>query len=228
MHLPYLPRSLLLLTLPAHVMAVGIQGDLQTQWQSRYVTEGRDNLPGSSLFSVNAGLSAEDLSAGVWQAWEEGGPYRENNLYPEYAPLLGDWRPYANVTYLQFHPDDPDDVEVGAGVSRPLNRIVSVALDGTWSRRAEGSFYGLSLIAEKALAEPLIASLRVTQTLDHGYASKAYNGLNNTEAAVALDWSARDHLDVYAGWQYSWAGEDVRRDGGDDEQWGEIGLMLYF
>lgn len=228
MHLLPLSLLTLFLILPLHAFAVGIQGDLQTQWQSRYVSEGRDNLPGSSLYSVNAALSASDLAAGVWQAWEVDGPYRENNLYLEYSPELGAWNPYLNVTYLQFHPDDPDDVEWGAGLSRALNPIFSIALDSTWSRRAEGSFYGLSLIAEKPLAESLSSSLRVTQNLDHGYASEDYNGLNNTEAAITLAWSEGGALSVYAGWEYSWAGEDVRRDGGGDQHWGQIGLMLYF
>ncbi len=146
----------------------------------------------------------------------------------KYSPELGAWNPYLNVSYLQFHPDDPDDVEWGAGLSRALNPIFSIALDSTWSRRAEGSFYGLSLIAEKPLAESLSSSLRVTQNLDHGYASEDYNGLNNTEAAITLAWSEGGALSVYAGWEYSWAGEDVRRDGGGDQHWGQIGLMLYF
>ncbi|MZR62864.1 hypothetical protein [Alcanivorax sp. DP30] len=103
-----------------------------------------------------------------------------------------------------------------------------MALDGTWSKQAEGSFYSLSLFAEKDLADSLHATLHLTQAYDHGYASEAYNGLNNTEAGIQLSWTALKPLTLYTGWQYSWAGEDVRRDGGNDESWGQIGLTAYF
>lgn len=223
-------KSLLFLLplLPLSVFAAGLQGSLQTQWQSHYISEGRDNLPGSSLYSVSADLAVKDLSGGVWQAWEQGGSYRENNLYLEYAPVAGNWNPYLNLTYLQFHPDDPDDLEAGFGVSRSLSRIVSVALDGSWSKQAEGSFYALSVIAEEEVSASISVNVHLTQTYDHGYASDAYNGLNNTEAGAQVTWTTPKGINLYAGWQYSWAGEDVRRDGGDNESWGQLGLMTYF
>lgn len=218
----------LLLCLPFPALAAGLQGNVHTQWHSRYISEGRDNLDGASFYTASLDLSVTDLSTGVWQGWEEAGPYRENNLYVEYAPLMGDWEPYVNLTYLQFHPDDPDDLEAGVGVSRQLTRIFSVALDGTWSKQAEGSFYGLSLFAEKDLTDTLNTTLRLTQTYDHGYASEAYNGLNNSEAGIRFSWTRLKPVMLHAGWQYSWAGEDVRRSDGADEHWGEIGLMAYF
>ena len=217
-----------LLSLPAPLFAAGLQGSLQTQWQSQYISEGRDNLDGSSLYSVCGDLVMADIAAGVWQAWEAGGDYRENTFYAEYAPYFGEWNPYLNVSYLQFHPQDPDDVEVGIGVSRRLTTLIRLALDSTWSKQASGRFYALSAIAETPLWETVIVDLRLTQTYDDGYASEAYDGLNNLEAGLQLTWNAIEGLSFYAGWQHSWAGEDVRRDGGQDESWGQIGVMGYF
>ena len=105
----------------------------QSQWQSRYVTEGRDNLDSNPLVSAGVDLTHQAVTAGVWQAWANGSDYRENNLFVEYAPYVEHWSPYLNVTYLQFHPQGADDVETGAGFTAPIQPWLSVSLDGTWS-----------------------------------------------------------------------------------------------
>ena len=222
-------RLIALLLLPSiPAFATDTEGTLEALWHSRYISEGRDNLDGSGLYTASASLSAADASIGVWQGWEEHGPYRENNLYAEYAPTFGEWTPYLNLTYLQFYPDAPDDLEAGFGIARNLTRIISLAFDGSWSKEAEGSFYALSLLAENDLTDTLNANLRLTQTYDHGYASDIYNGLNNTEAAIGFSWTGLSPVTFHAGWQHSWAGEDVRRDGGEDESWGQVGMSTYF
>ena len=108
--------------------ASSLHGSLQTQWHSRYVSEGRDNLDGHSLHSLGGDLTKDHGALGVWQAWGAGSSdYRENNLFAEYAPDINRWEPYLNVTYLQFHADDPalvtpDDVEAGISASRKSSR----------------------------------------------------------------------------------------------------------
>ncbi len=106
----------------------GLEGTFQSQWQSRYVSEGRDNLDSNPLVSAAADLTRQALTVGVWQAWGNGSDYRENNLFVEYAPFFEHWSPYLNVTYLQFHPQGADDVETGAGFSAPLQPWLSLSL----------------------------------------------------------------------------------------------------
>ena len=66
----------------------GLEGSFQSQWQSRYVTEGRDNLDSNPLVSAGVDLTHQAVTAGVWQAWANGSDYRENNLFVEYAPYV--------------------------------------------------------------------------------------------------------------------------------------------
>ncbi|MCG8392219.1 MAG: hypothetical protein MI745_03970 [Pseudomonadales bacterium] len=218
----------LCLLLPLACHGAGLQGSLQTQWHSRYISEGRDNLDGDSLTSLGGDLGRMDAAFGVWQAWGNGSDYRENNLFVEYAPYLGDWNPYVNLTYLQFHPDDPDDLEAGLGVANHIQPWLTVALDGVWSKQADGAFYALSLISEREIVPQWVGQLRLTQTYDDGYASEHYDGPNHRELGVMLTWACHSAVNLWAGWQHSWAGEDVRRDGGDDLSWGQIGVMTYF
>ena len=206
----------------------GLEGSFQSQWQSRYVTEGRDNLDSNPLVSAAVDLTRQAITAGVWQAWANGSDYRENNLFVEYAPYVEHWSPYLNVTYLQFHPQGADDVETGAGFIAPLQPWLSVSLDGTWSKQASGAFYALTLHARRELAPDWTGKLHITQTYDDGYASEDYNGPNHREVGAHLLWDVLPALELHAGWQHSWAGEDVRRDGGNDLSWGQIGLISYF
>lgn len=76
----------------------GLEGTFQSQWQSRYVTEGRDNLDSNPLVSAGVDLTHQEVTFGVWQAWANGSDYRENNLFVEYAPFFEHWTPYLNVT----------------------------------------------------------------------------------------------------------------------------------
>jgi len=78
----------------------GLEGTFHSQWQSRYVTEGRDNLDSNPLVTAGVDLTLRDVTAGVWQGWANGSDYRENNLFVEYAPYVERWSPYLNVTYL--------------------------------------------------------------------------------------------------------------------------------
>lgn len=206
----------------------GLEGTFHSQWQSRYVTEGRDNLDSNPLVTAGVDLTLRDVTAGVWQGWANGSDYRENNLFVEYAPYVERWSPYLNVTYLQFHPQGPDDVETGAGFSAPIQPWLSLSLDGTWSKQASGAFYALTVHSQRELAPGWTGKLYLTQTYDDGYASEGYNGPNHREAGVQLRWKVLPALDLHAGWQHSWAGEDVRRDGGDDLSWGQAGLTSYF
>lgn len=136
----------------------GLEGTFHSQWQSRYVTEGRDNLDSNPLVTAGVDLTHRDVTAGVWQGWANGSDYRENNLFVEYAPYVERWSPYLNVTYLQFHPQGPDDVETGAGFSAPIQPWLSLSLDGTWSKQASGAFYALTVHSQRELAPGWTAS----------------------------------------------------------------------
>ncbi|MED5388068.1 MAG: hypothetical protein VX793_04395 [Pseudomonadota bacterium] len=209
-------------------VAMAVDVSLHSQWHSKYVTEGRDNLDSNPLVSLGADLGFQDVTGGVWQAWANGSDYRENNLYLEYAPTFEYGSPYLNITYLQFHPQGADDLETGAGFIAPVHPWLSVAFDGTWSKNASGAFYAVSLQAQRELTPTVTGKLHLTQTYDDGYASDDYNGPNHREVAAVLLWQWQPEVEVYAGWQYSWAGEDVRRDGGSDQSWGQVGLTTYF
>ena len=63
----------LALLLPAALSEANpLHGSLQTQWHSRYVSEGRDNLDGHSLHSLGGDLTKDHGALGVWQAWGAG------------------------------------------------------------------------------------------------------------------------------------------------------------
>jgi len=83
-----LATASILVSLVSLAQGSGLEGSFQSQWQSRYVTEGRDNLDSNPLVSAGVDLTHQAVTAGVWQAWANGSDYRENNLFVEYAPYV--------------------------------------------------------------------------------------------------------------------------------------------
>ena len=57
-------------------------------WESRYVTEGRDNLPGNSISSVSTELNYNELTIVPWIANSISSDYTEFNLNIVYGTRL--------------------------------------------------------------------------------------------------------------------------------------------
>jgi len=198
-------------------------------WDSKYVSEGRDNFESGGLFSVSATYDLPNISLELWLADAEDNSYDELNLSVAYTQEIHGAAVYIAYTRLEFMDDSESDNELAAGLSFPLINSLTSSLDYVYSTEAEGSFVDISLRGEYALTgEKLTISPFLTQSFDFGYATDQHDGANNFQAGIEFGLSISDRLELFGYLAHSWAQEDVKRDEGGDISWGGLGLAIAF
>ncbi|MDX1804097.1 MAG: hypothetical protein R3292_08445 [Alcanivorax sp.] len=192
------------------------------------MAQGRDQLASGGLYTLQLDLAEGDWGAGLWQGWGDQANYQESDAYLQYAPVFGRLEPFLSLTRLRFGPQGDYDTEVAGGGEWHLTPWLLPGVEATYSRQSDGSFVLLTLRAEKALTPTLEAGARLSQGLDYGYASNGHDGANHRQLDLALTWHWQTRLSFYLGGHHSWAGEDVRREGGGNLSWLDMGLSAYF
>lgn len=202
-------------------VAFGITG----RWDSKYVSEGRDNLEEGGLFSVDSSAEWSDLALGVWFAFGDSETYEELNLYIQYGVTFGPVEVYLGYARLEFTHNDESDNEIAAGIAIEGLPWLTPAIDYTYSTEAEGGFLELSLASEIVLLDERVVIVPyVLEGLDFGYASEDHDGANNLQVGMDLDMPITDNISIVGLVSYSWALRDVKKDELSDEAWVAVGL----
>ncbi len=162
------------------------------EWDSRHVSEGRDNLDGDSLAGIAVEADVGNLTLGLWYADSPGQRYREANAYIHYGLVWRDLEGYVAYNHLRFLADDEHDNEISTGIAYthlPLNS--TIGLDATWSFDAEGAFGEVSLGSEFQLFEWLTLRPSATLGFNAGFIADGHDGANHggvrLEAAVPIN-----------------------------------------
>ena len=209
--------------------ASGPAFDFTTTWESKYVSEGRDNLEDGGILAFEAAAEWRGLTAGAWLAAGDSESYEELNLYAEYGFELGPVAAYAGHTRLEFLEDDESDNEISAGIAITDIPYVIPALDYTYSTEADGGFVELSFRSEAELLDGRLAlEPYVLEGFDFGYASEEYDGPNNFQVGIDFGLEITDQISVIGSAAHSWAHGDVRRDGLGDVSWMSVGVSVGF
>jgi hypothetical protein len=202
---------------------------LSALWESKYVSEGRNNLENGGIFSLEAVMEWNGLLAGVWYAVGDDETYQEVNFFVEYGFGIGPLDLSAGYARLEFLEDHEDDNEFAAGAA--LNNIPYIipAVDYTYSTEAEGGFLEVSLRSELPFFEErLIVEPYLMQAFDFGLATDDHDGVNNFQVGIGASLSLTDHLDLVGSLSHSWAQTDVDREDLGDLSWGAVGLAATF
>jgi hypothetical protein len=192
-------------------------------WESKYISEGRNNLENGGLFSVDGNAEWHGATLGVWFATGDRESYEELNLSLEYGFSAGPVDAYIGYTRLEFLEEDENDNELSAGISISGLPWVIPGLDYTYATEAEGGFLELSLRAEIALQEERITiEPYILEGFDCGYASEEYDGANNLQVGLDITLALTDQVRILASVAHSWAHKDVENEDLGDEFWGGV------
>ena len=210
--------------------ASGVTWEVQSRWESKYVSEGRDNLGEGGIFSTEAAAVFRSMRAGIWYGYGDRASYDELQLSLEYAGNVRGASARAGYARLQFPRDGTSDNELSAGIACPLMAPLSLGLDAVYSTGADGSFVSISL--ELDLRDLLDGKLELhpylLEGLDFGYRSERHDGVNNLEAGAAFSVPISDRFAVVGCVCRSFAQEDVTREDGEDQTWAGIGVAGNF
>ncbi|MCF7816472.1 MAG: hypothetical protein K9M54_01210 [Kiritimatiellales bacterium] len=202
---------------------------LATQWQSKYVTAGRDNLTRGGIYSLECVIEWQGISGGIWYAVGDDESYKELNAFIEYGVAVGPLDLSLGYARLEFLEDHTDDNELAAGAA--LNNVPYIvpSVDYVYSTEADGGLLevtfktGITFMEERLSLEPY-----VLQAFDFGYSTAAHDGLNNVQIGIGASLALMHGLDLVGSISHSWAQADVEREGLGDVSWCAVGLAATF
>ena len=198
-------------------------------WESKYVSEGRDNLEQGGLFSTEIGAQWDAFAIGAWFAFGDSDAYEELNFFVEYGFTLGALEAYFGYTRLEFTADHESDNEWGGGISYGQLPFITVGIDYTYSTGAGGGFAEVFITSELVLLEGrLVFEPYILEGIDFGYASEAHDGFNNFQAGLGAHYILSDRFALYGSINHTWAHQDVRNDGLGNEAWIALGFSGEF
>ena len=209
---------------------------IHAMWESRYVTEGRDNLSGNSLISFSTDHSYNNFTFAPWIAGSSYTEYRELNLNLVYGIELNEQiESYITYTYLRSDSSDEDtsDNELGIELGYLGFKHIQIIANWYYSLEAEGAYFELVLRNEKPIGQNLTLSTSLSTGLNGGYVSDGHRGLDHTHVRINLAYHPWAELDLFSYLSYS---QSIQRDAvkySDDADlsdyaWGGIGATYRF
>ncbi len=206
-------------------------------WESRYVTEGRDNLSGDGIVSLSSEFVIDNLSIIPWIADSPGTDYSEFNLNIVYGFKLNDQLDiYTGYNHIQAREagvssnDNELSVDLAYKIRKRLNLLASVY----HSFDAEGSFMELAVSSGFPLQQKKIKlGVKAILGANAGYIADGHRGLNHMQVRLNLAYQPQDAIDLNTFVGYNLAiNRDEDRYSGDellrDFFWAGLGLAYRF
>ena len=152
----------------------------RAQWESRYVSEGRDNLDGAGIQTTIIDIEYEFFELLLWNGWGYDSEYDELNIIPSLNYELNNIKIYLDYNHKQFFEDDESENEIGSGISyHGLPYDIFLGFDWYHSFEADGSFYEFSL---GSIIEPVqkvsLAPIFIFG-INNNYISDGHDGANH-------------------------------------------------
>jgi len=197
--------------------------------ETKYVTEGRNNLPQGGIDSIELGAGFKGLGLGLWYAKANKDPFRELDLSLSYEKTWMGMEFGVGATILEFLEAKEMDREFSLSWGCTVFEWLSPSLEAVHSMDADGVFLEAGLSMERSFFDDRLAvEPYLAQGFDFGYASTAYDGPNHTQAGVTASWAFSEVWSLSATISRSWASEDVKRDGLGHLTWQSFSLAASF
>jgi len=194
-----------------------VEGHAHLGWESRYFSEGRDNLDGDSLLFGSFEMGWKHLTAGIWYGSSPDQRYDEVQLTLGISEQFGDFEIYGGYTHLQFPFDGSYDNEIGGGIvwsGLPVD--LECSADVYYSFDADGYFVELAMGRNFVIHDELKLNLSLPFGINQGYVADGHDGVNHIAVQLGLEWALSETLSISAHSTYSLALEKDSALPGDD------------
>lgn len=155
-------------------------------WDSRYVSEGRDNLEDGGLLSADFAIGNGSWEIGAVFAEGDTVDYTERNWWLAKTLSLGPVELSASYTYLEFPDDASHDSEYAIEMSSLVFSEFAATLATVYSEEADGLFFEASLEREYQWGEHFTFIPYALVAVNSGYVSDEPNGLNNWQTGAIV------------------------------------------
>lgn len=209
---------------------------MHLRWESRYVSEGRDNLDGDALTSVFSDISTGNFTFAPWLAYSSESEYTEVNLNLIYGLKLADQLEiYGGYTHIQSRLDSRNskDNEMFADLVCMPTELFDVLVNCYHSFEASGFFWEFALKREQMLNDKTVLAMRSILGVNEGYVPDGHDGLNHVELRLNMAWYPVYRFEIAPYIAYNFAiDSEPERYAGDaslrDFFWGGIGVVYHF
>ena len=205
-------------------------------WESRYVTEGRDNLSGNGIYSVSTEFTYGDFTIVPWVADAINTDYTELNLNIVYATkLLDDLEMFIGYNHIQSRESgvNSNDNEISLDLVYFYAKRFQLSSNVYYSFDTEGAFGEVAISKGYRFDHALSINLRAILGFNSGYVVDGHNGLNHGQLLARASYQFMKEMEVYAYTGYNQAiNRDTNNYAGDellrDFFWGGIGMSYRF
>lgn len=176
-------------------------------WESRYVSEGRDNLDGAGMVSTAVDMSFDGLTLTAWYANSYDVAYSELDLVLEYAFDLGDdLESYLYYAHLRYpHDGNASENEIGTGLAYtalPLGLVPAV--DCYYLAESDGTWIDCSLAYSIQVTDGIEVAPAVVCGCNGGYLGDGHNGANCIALTLPVTCAVTDKVELGAYASYQW------------------------
>jgi hypothetical protein len=206
-------------------------------WESRYVTEGRDNLQGDGLVSISSEFNlGEAFTIIPWLADSPDTDYSEFNL-----SFIGGTRLtehillYAGYTWLyaRAEAESANDDEISLGMDYDWTENLGAAAVVYHSFLTSGTFMEMTVRYGEILGQEMDYSIQAILGANDGYVIEGHDGLNHFQLRAYLNYHPVTNVEFYALAGYSQAIDKDVDNNAEDESlgnfvWGGIGFIYLF
>jgi hypothetical protein len=197
-------------------------------WDSKYVSEGRDNLEEGGLSSLALDWSQSlgqvgELALAGWYAEGTSTDYSELNLGVAYSWSLENIGISLGYTWLDFAEDDESDSELSMELGTTIHDEVDLGAVFTYSTEADGTFIEL-MVSTSIENEKLSWSPFLLLGINAGYVADEHDGLNNLQMGVEVSVPLSEKLELGGYLAYTIGLDEEAGESLDDIFW--VGLSL--
>lgn len=205
-------------------------------WESRYVTEGRDNLQGNNLLSVSTEFALDEINFVPWFAYSAAADYTELDLNFFYgARLTEKLIAYLGYTHIRarYQEERESANEINFDLSYLWLEKLHVYSTIYHSFFTDGTFMEAILKSGHPLNKRVYLGAQFLIGVNAGYRPNGHDGFNHFQLRTNVAYQPRAKMEVYAYVAYNQAiNRDPERYSGDESLkdffWGGVGYSYRF
>jgi len=170
-----------------------IKFNLEIGWDSRYMSEGRDELAGDGLAATTLEASYKDLTLGLWYSASPDEDYREYQISAAYTIEWRDFEFGLSYTHLRFPSEKEHDNELAFAIVFPeLPGGIVAELETVWSFEADGAFIEASVSRDCEVADWLTLTPWVGLGWNEGFVDDGHKGANHVALGIEAALPVKD------------------------------------
>ncbi|MCL1067330.1 hypothetical protein L2735_10990 [Shewanella olleyana] len=219
------------------VHAEGVEFGIDLGWDSKYISEGRNNLADGGVYLGAASVSSGDFTSYAAVVRGDSEHYTEWNFGLEYALNLHDnLETIVGYQRLEFYGDERgSDNEFFAEIAYTGVDWLIPSVAYTYATEAGGYFVEVSLHSPWQLTEQFSITPYITQGFDFQYATEEHDGANHFQMGVEASYALSSNMAISAHFSHVIAMADIKKEaemdgytGSLDESYGGIYLSWSF